>query len=613
MAKPPNYAGSIRRSQVITTYGPGAIINLRSPAGAPISGVAGGLEAWDQSATPPGLKNRQRCYLSRLQKKLGVDGFRLPPVGDDRLRRDAAEEDWKTLVASRFPHWLTCPSCNSLAPARKWRRHNDKPDPARWCGKCSTGTNRVYAVPVRFILTCNNGHLEEFPWKWWLRQRGTADDGTALENCGHNRLFLTQGSSLGLSSLTLRCRDCNGRASMGGIFKPDAFQALRCAGNSPWLPGDSGSKCSENMRAVQRNSSSLYLPKFESAIDIPPWTHILQEKLGDWWPRLAKYSDAESRGHYLTVCIDDINEECFTNYTVDQLNADIQSLQDLDDQSDDDLKVDEYALFVGTEESFQSENKEFQVRVCEVGETMQPVVDKVLAVERLREVRSIYGFSRLKETNNVCMLSNDQLRWLPATEVRGEGIFINFRRDWIDQWASNAKVQERFKILEASYAEHAANRGIAEEDQLNLTPEFILIHSLSHLLIRQISLECGYSTASLSERLYAHDGMSGVLIYTSTADSDGTLGGLCRLAQPDRLERIFALAIASAEWCSSDPLCMEGVTSYSEPLNLAACHACLLMPETTCEHLNYFLDRALVPGIPEDNLPPFMPTSEEDR
>ena len=400
---------------------------------------------------------------------------------------------------------------------------------------------------------------------------------------------------------------------LGGIFDPDSFKSFNCSGNSPWLPNGANSPCEETLRAVQRNSSSLYLPKFESAIDIPPWTHVLEERLSDWWPRLNKHEDSDTRLHYLDAVIDDINADCQTSYTAGDLNNEIQKLKNLDREADDDLKVDEYAQFMKVDSTFASENKEFQTRLCNVALSLDTIVDRVVAVERLREVRAIYGFSRLSEQNAQCELSNKKSDWLPAAEVRGEGIFINFQRDWIDNWSQTQAIRERFKIIEDAYSVHAEKRGIPEEKRLSLTPEFLLIHTLSHLIIRQISLQCGYSTASLGERLYAHDGMSGLLIYTATSDSDGTLGGLCRLAQPDRLEEIFLNSVETASWCSSDPLCLDGVTSFSEPLNLAACHACILLPETSCEHLNYFLDRALIPGIPEHELPSFAPSLLETR
>ncbi|HAF88375.1 MAG TPA: hypothetical protein DCG23_01190, partial [Deltaproteobacteria bacterium] len=169
--KIPNFAGTVRRSQMVTTYGPGAIVNLKSPRGCPISAVTSGLDFWDLEAKPAGLKNRQKCFLSRLQKKLDVDGFRLPPVSLDT--RFYIEETPLALPAKRFPDWLTCPKCYRLKHSNKWQKSTTVSSADRWCGRCSSKKEKVFVVPVRFILSCENGHLTEFPWVWWLKTFGS--------------------------------------------------------------------------------------------------------------------------------------------------------------------------------------------------------------------------------------------------------------------------------------------------------------------------------------------------------------------------------------------------------------------------------------------------------
>jgi hypothetical protein len=128
----------------------------------------------------------------------------------------------------------------------------------------------------------------------------------------------------------------------------------------------------------------------------------------------------------------------------------------------------------------------------------------------------------------------------------------------------------------------------------------VLLHTLAHVLINEWSLEAGYPAAALRERLYAADGMAGVLVYTATSDSAGSLGGLVAQGEPDHLDRTIRSAVHRAEWCSSDPLCVESEASGTGGTNLAACHACVMLPETSCEHNNILLDRALLVGTPED-------------
>jgi hypothetical protein len=122
----------------------------------------------------------------------------------------------------------------------------------------------------------------------------------------------------------------------------------------------------------------------------------------------------------------------------------------------------------------------------------------------------------------------------------------------------------------------------------------VLLHSFAHLLLREFSLECGYGAASIRERIYADDGQAGVLVYTAAPDSEGTLGGLVALGEPENLQPLIDGALTRAASCASDPLCAEHDPRRDRSLHGAACHACLFVPETSCELGNKYLDRALV-------------------
>jgi len=194
--------------------------------------------------------------------------------------------------------------------------------------------------------------------------------------------------------------------------------------------------------------------------------------------------------------------------------------------------------------------------------------------------------------------------WLPAYTVFGEGIFFNLNEPLLRQWEALPEIQVRVAPLLARYralrqARHLRDRPIG--------PRYVLLHTLAHLLINRLTYECGYSSAALRERLYLSENpaapMAGVLIYTAAGDAEGTLGGLVRMGRPGRLEPLLDRALAGAQWCSADPVCMEmGQSGGQGPdsLNLAACHGCCLVPETACEEFNRLLDRGLVVG-PFDN------------
>jgi hypothetical protein len=246
----------------------------------------------------------------------------------------------------------------------------------------------------------------------------------------------------------------------------------------------------------------------------------------------------------------------------------------------------------------------------------------VVKVERLKEVRVQTGFSRIVpptpgyDPEDEKALSYKPLDWLPASVIRGEGIFFSLNEKRISEWKNTPGVKNRTEQILTAYKELLSVRGQKYEEQdLRITPEFILLHTIAHLFIRQLSLSSGYNTASIKERIYSGGeapSMQGVLIFTGTSDSDGTLGGLARLSEPTLFSSMLKDAVIDAVWCASDPICSDGIISTSESLNNAACHACVLLPETSCEHFNCFLDRTFVVGSPgEPNLGFFSSLTDE--
>jgi hypothetical protein len=255
-------------------------------------------------------------------------------------------------------------------------------------------------------------------------------------------------------------------------------------------------------------------------------------------------------------------------------------------------------------------------------------LSKVNLVERLRETRVFYGFDRL-ETNSQPLVGMPQTamgqlfrdppaqpqdRWLPAIEVFGEGIYLELSEEYINQWQQTRwswlqrRISDQFVIRLANVFSTLPPLGPATRLWAS---RYLLIHSFAHILINQLVFECGYSTASLRERLYisadAVAPMAGILIYTAAGDSEGTLGGLVRLGRPERLGQVVRRALSRASWCSADPVCSENLGGQGSRLaNLAACHACTLLPETSCETINEGLDRAMIVGTPDGREPGWM-------
>lgn len=596
---PRNELGKLRRSSVVSIFGPGAIIDFRAGGhgGAPVSVVAAGLDEWDRRAQPPGLRNPQTIYEPRLQKRLGVGGFRLPPVVSEEEPADSL-----CIPGVRFPGWLQCPQCNTLKLASGWNR--DPGDPAPYCGVCTAnapGRRRVHVVPVRFITACEHGHLDEFPWHFWVGHRG---------GCSKKKPLRLTTEGAGLAGLILSCAECGARRNMEGVFSRGALSGLQCRGRLPWLSAHS-EDCNKIPRVLQRGASNLYFPVIHSALDIPPWSDSLQKILGQYWHSFESIDNPtldtlKTHADFLMPSLGNIG------LTADDLAQRIyERLVLLNDSDPDDLRRDEYLQLTSATDTEPETDTEFEIRQEKTPASLEPYVEHIVRVVRLREVRAISGFTRIYPPDaaddngpvRIAPIRVEHSNWLPAVEVRGEGIFLSLNSDYLREWEQRPHIIERVARINTAFIEEWQHRtGDDSTPDRQITPRFLLAHSLSHALMRQLSLECGYSSASLRERLYVADGdegMCGLLIFTATPDADGTLGGLVRQGLPHRLEELIINGLRSMQWCSSDPLCIQGMTSVSEAFNLAACHSCLLAPETSCEEFNRFLDRAMLIGHPD--------------
>ena len=595
----------LRRSAVVSTFGPGSVVDFRVGGGA-VSGIAAGLEEWDHSfPLTGGLSHPQVIREARLQKKLGIKGFRTPPVIADWSRNGS--QDKRRLVVVRFPKWLQCPSCNTLKPEKQWMWDPGKA--YRYCSKCTEetrGGNKVFVIPVRFVMACKNGHVDEFPWDRWVRHKQDCP-AVSSENRRHHPGLILQSERPGLAGLILSCPKCGARRSMDGVFSKKSWEkGQECRGKRPWL-ADADEKCSETPRAVQRGASNLYFAVTESALSIPPWSDRLQEALGGHWSSFANLDDLSDLEKYIKFAmegnLEGILEEL--GMSLEELAEEIRTRIALDGQlQTDDLRPAEYRQFVARPSSSRTPDTDFEIRCETVAEKIvRWGVSRVVRAVRLREVRAIRGFTRINPPGDlnspeVARLSRETLPWLPAIEVRGEGIFLALDEKRLSEWERQSAVEEC--VLECE-KKHQEDWGMRYGDDTNppqpITPRYMLCHTLAHALMRQLTIECGYSSASLQERIYAGTGdepMAGLLIYTATTDSDGTLGGLERQGKTGRFEGILQRAIEAIEWCSSDPLCSTNMMGAINNYSHSVCHACCLVPETSCESFNSFLARALL-------------------
>ncbi|MEO8391825.1 MAG: DUF1998 domain-containing protein, partial [Chloroflexota bacterium] len=276
-----------------------------------------------------------------------------------------------------------------------------------------------------------------------------------------------------------------------------------------------------------------------------------------------------------------------------------------------DLRAPEWQVF--TQYNPDLNTDDFRIRPTPtLPKRYRDTLQQVLYVERLREVQAMIGFTRLDALGELtdpdlniqidpAPISRGSPTWVPATEVHGEGIFVQFQEQRLLDWLKRVELRERETEFILAHENWRRSHGLEPAEAGFPGMRYIFLHSFSHALMRQLALECGYNAASISERIYARsadmpDGpMAGILLYTSAPDSEGTLGGLVRLAEASILERLINQALEDMRLCASDPLCAEHSPGQSaQTLHAAACHACLFAPETSCERGNKYLDRSLL-------------------
>ncbi|MFC8421418.1 DrmB family protein [Streptomyces sp. NPDC057236] len=584
--------GEIRRAQAITTYGVGSLIAVDHESFV-VSGLDEADRSWRSAESP-------KIYERRLARLLNVDHFRLPPASDDTSKDG--------LRVRRFPLMHSCPECNEL------QHHRDFNPPA---GRSVCGTCEVDLVPSRFVVACEAGHLGEFPYWQWVH-RSSARGSTTVGKCEGKLRLRTSGRTSSLRSVLVSCT-C-GRApevSMEGSFRRNALKdlGLKCRGHRPWL-GTSApeQECGLPLRTLQRGSSSVWQPVLKSALSIPPWSNRREDPLAGHWEKLRKYETREA----VEIYLDAVFTEGAWPLSLDEVMTLLAAEREEDPSAGEPATFDhryralrnkEYErLRSGNDESEHSRDEQF---VCETPLGDRSVLDPLgvtgpMLVKKLREVRALKAFTRLVDAESTTdakemPLSQDPLRWLPAMEVRGEGVFLRLDENRLGTWEKTIAVTARVERMRTAHQRVLDQR--ADDPSRAVpspaTPRMVLLHTLAHVLINEWSLDAGYPAASLRERLYAADDMAGMLVYTATSDSAGSLGGLVAQGEPELLDRTVRSAVRRAEWCSSDPLCMETEVSATGT-NLAACHACVMLPETSCEHNNILLDRALLVGTPED-------------
>lgn len=598
-----NRVGGLRPSQLLWTFGPGSVVDLPH-----LSVVVMGLDHWDVAHTALVKESR---LLQSVKGVLGpqVQELRaapLPPNAGGRIAPMSPEALIGVPVRT-FPRWLRCSLCNLLAPADsglfELKANPFRPDLTRYVhSQCQRATKPPTAVPARFLVACRGGHLSDFPWRWYVHRGNLA--------CMGSLEFYEVGASLQTENLWVRCREegCGANRSMAEAFGERASKELpRCPGAHAHLGTDVGG-CNETLRAVLLGASNAWFPITRSALAIPDKRGALSKLIEDNWTTLQTVTSRELVAPVVTALRSAGVLPGAEKYSDEELWTAIESKRagsGTGEETEPDLKIPEWEAL--TDPDPANDWPDFLITKTEVPPPFVNHFAEIRLVERLREVNALIGFTRVDPPEVVesddkvdrAPLSIGPPNWVPATEVRGEGIFIRFSMQPLEKWLMQTAVKFREEEL---FAGHVAWRTARDlEPPAEAFPGIleVFLHTFAHVLIRELALECGYNMASIRERVYSSgygEGpeRAGVLVYTAAADSDGTLGGLVELGKPENLGRLVRQALWRAGLCSSDPLCAEHTPMSDRSLHAAACHACTFVPETSCEFGNRYLDRSLL-------------------
>ncbi|BCB81205.1 DUF1998 domain-containing protein [Phytohabitans flavus] len=578
---------TVRLSQVVSPFGVGSVFDV---LGESLMGVD--ISEWPYAKT-------RRVESRRLEEALGVKELRSPPSVPSYPSKHTPGIPYQ-----RFPRWIFCQECRRMRFARGHEEIGEAPK----CAHCGG-----HMVPMRFIAVCaRRGHAMDVPWDRWAHSQADTED---QRRCRRPELrFDTRsGGSEGLSSLVVHCMTCRASRHLGELPSRDSLKRIgvRCSGSQPWQQGSFS--CDERLEVLQRGATNVTLPETTTALDIPE-PSVSTRNVEAEIRQHRNFDDVRTApdGPRASILIGLIAEDL--GVTEDLVLRVARGVADGGGDAGADarrigagLLNDEWQAFMQATaargEPTGSPNFVVSSTQLVVGggdrvhSLLADTVRDVVLVHRLREVRVLHGYRRYDLAADVVPVHlgrRGRARWLPAVESFGEGIFLSLAEQRLSSWEQNDTVVARAKILERRRRDsHIGSRFV------EVSPRSVLLHTLAHLLIRRLAFSCGYSAASLRERVYSAvgpDPEAGFLIYTAAGDAEGTLGGLVRQGEPPRLAQTLLSALEEASWCSADPVCRESRGQGLGSLNLAGCHGCCLVAETSCERSNVLLDRVLVVG-----------------
>ena len=588
--------GDVRPSQVITTFGPGAIVDLQT-----LSVIVAGIDGWR-------LDENLVIHEPRLQRALKVKRFfSAEPASGSYFTKQG------TVPTFLFPRYQVCthPDCATLSePSEELVEYNEKTQEMECkAPNCKgRGKYRAPTIPAPFVVACPSGHIDDFPWRAYVHR-------DANTSCKRRMRLVYSGTTGSVSDIWIYCA-CDAKRSVSDAFGESRGVALgECTRKRPWLgiknkdPHDC--KHAGQVRAIQRGATNGWFPLVRSALSIKEAASPIGQALKKCSQHQVEKIDSPEK---LKTLLEMEMFPTLAEFKAEDIWQTLLKERGEVEIDEIDLRLPEWNAFRDIEGSNQGDQSDFFLEVGEVPDFLTDKIERIVLARKLLEVRALTSFTRIDYASGMdddgmgasrAPIYKDRQDWLPAVEVRGEGIFIELKEDALAHWEAESTVRTRASAIEQKYKEWAAERGVNADDFPG--SRYVLLHSLAHVLMRQLALDCGYSESSVRERIYSSTDpqrkMAGILLYTASADSEGSLGGLVDLGTKDRFPNLIHSALENAKRCSSDPLCADHQPDVHATINGAACHACLLAPETSCEAFNRFLDRNfLVPTMAHSDM-----------
>lgn len=578
--------GQIRQSQLITTFGPGAMLDLPNH-----SVLVAGLEYW----TKGGEEVIEARLTDKLTRLLDVQVLKLytpPPDQEDLAAPQTGITAWQ------FPEWFITQDVDIEDQASSVRSRMLVHRKALTRGKFIDQDKKKRAVvPVRFVRACRAGHIGDLDWYAFVHSGQT--------DCRRQLWIDERGTSGDLSEIWIRC-ECKLERNMIDAARMETRSLGSCDGSRPWLGPYTNESCGEPNRLLIRTASNAYFPQLMSVISLPNRDETVKQAVAAVWDFIEEVQDIdqliyERKKARVKAALEGLSDA--------EVFAEIQARRGGDLEQPKSVKQAELETLVASQEELGNDRPDgdFFARTLPKDRWDRPwmnAVKRIVLVHRLREVMALVGFTRFEAATpdiegeleigvRRAALARETT-WLPAVENKGEGIFLQFKKEVVEAWVTRADVQDRGRRLATGFDRWKEEHYGTQQDFPGLP--YILFHSFSHLLITAVSLECGYPASSIRERIYALPSVGyGVLLFTGTSDAEGTLGGLVQVGQ--RIHEHMRAALELGELCSNDPVCAQHEPENPHEhrfLHGAACHGCVLIAETSCEQHNEFLDRALV-------------------